>query len=423
MAAFVRAWLVLVLLPFTMAAASPQGGPKADPEHSSATWLGSQAQQLEHALTKGEASLRLRSFFIDQDLDQGPLQRTLALGGWFSFRSAPFHGLRAGFSLATAQPFIYDDPDEGGAGVLPGDQNGIVVLSQAYLEASLGKTRLSLFRQALNTPFLDQEDDRLIPTTYEAYGLRNTSLPHTKLELFYVNGVKLQDSDTFQSMTSAAGLSSDEGLVLLGGRYSPGDGRFMDVYNYYCMQYLNTFYWETDYAMSLPHGFTLTPALQFIDQRSVGDALGGSFSTHAFGAKAELDWRGFGLVLAYTQVSDDHDMQQPWADYPGFTGMVELNNFLAGMDAAMLGLGWQGQDPRWGSLNAWAYYSLARAPDQAGCSSPSQNEFNLILTYQLKLVPELGLTFKYADVHQDQVLGDTSMQEVHLLLEWSLHLW
>ena len=238
-----------------------------------------------------------------------------------------------------------------------------------------------------------------------------------------MHGIKMNNSDTFQSMTSAAGLSEDEGLLYLGGRYSSAEGSFMDAYNYFCPQYMNTFYWEADYALPLPHGFTLTPALQYIDQRSTGDALGGDFQTYAIGAKAQLDWRGFSLVLAYNQVADDHDMQQPWADYPGFTSMVELNNFLAGMDSAMLGLGWQGQDSHWGSLNAWAFYSLAHAPDRAACSSPSQSEFDLIVTYQPRLAPELGLTFKYADVRQDQVLGQTSMQEVHVLLEWSLHLW
>ena len=423
MAATFRLLLVLALLPLIMGAASVRELPRADAAHSHESWPGSQARQLEHALTKGKASLRLRSFFIDQDLDQGPVQRTLAVGGWFSYRTAEFHGLRAGFSLATAQPFIYDDPAEGGAGALPSDQSGLVVFSHAYLTAALGKTELSLFRQTLNTPFLDQEDDRLIPTSYEAYGLRNTSLPHTKIELFYVHGIKLQDSDTFQSMTKAAGLSEDEGLVYLGGRYAPSDGRFMDAYNYFCPQYMNTFYWEADYALQLPAGFTFTPALQYIDQRSVGDALGGSFSTYAVGAKGQLDWRGFSLVLAYNHVADDYAMQQPWADYPGFTSMLELNNFLAGMDSAMLGLGWQGCGKDLGALNAWAYYSYAYTPDVKGCSTPQQTEFNLIVNYQPPKISGLSFNLEYARVRQDQVLGDTSMHEVRFLVDWAYTLW
>ncbi len=142
------------------------------------------------------------------------MYRTLTVGGWLTLHTAECHGIRAGASIATVQPFIYENEDQGGSGVLPDDQSGITVFNQAYLSLTMNKTTITVFRQVLDTPYLDHEDDRLIPTTYEAYGLRDNTLKHLEMEAFCVNGIKLQNSDTFQSMTAAAGIpDQDEGLV------------------------------------------------------------------------------------------------------------------------------------------------------------------------------------------------------------------
>lgn len=406
-----------------MGAGLPRHGAREASAQPRETRLTTEIDKLGQAFTHGKSNLRLRSFFIDQDFDNGALARTLAVGGWISYRTADFHGLGAGVTLATAQPFIYDDTAEGGAGALPPDQSGITVFSEAYLTATLGKTQFSLFRQVLDTPFLDHEDDRLIPTTYEAYGLHDRSLPHTHLELFYVNGIKQQDSDTFQSMTAVAGIEGDDqGLLYFGGRYAPEEGRFLDAYNYYCNQYMNTFYFELDYPLSLPAGLTLTPAVQYMDQRSVGDAVGGSFNTYAVGGKGQLDWDAFSLVLAFNSVGDNFGMQQPWADYPGFTGMVELDNKQAGMDSWMTALGWQKDIKQVGRISAWVFYSYAYTPDRDGTSAPRQKEFDMIVDYQPEMVRELTFTLKYTDINQDNVLGENTSQEIRLLLDWAIKL-
>ena len=96
-----------------------------------------------------------------------------------------------GGAAYTSQPFFIADEDRVGTNLLNPDQEGITVLGQAYLKAAyaLG-TSAKVFRQRIDTPFLNSYDVRMVPVTYEAYTLANSSIKGLDIMVSHVTGIK-----------------------------------------------------------------------------------------------------------------------------------------------------------------------------------------------------------------------------------------
>ena len=59
----------------------------------------------------------------------------------------------------------------GNTGLLQPNGDGFSVLGQAWAKVRAGPATATLFRQALQLPFINGNDSRMIPNTFEAYQL------------------------------------------------------------------------------------------------------------------------------------------------------------------------------------------------------------------------------------------------------------
>lgn len=393
---------------------------KPNPRQVDRAWLLKERETILDALNPPEIDFHLRAFYMDRSFERSPYQQTLALGGWFKYRTRWWNHLSVGLTPYVTMPLAFDDADRGGTGVLPQNQEGYAVLGEAYLQLRLGNTLGRVYRQELHTPWINTYDFRLVPVTYEALSVQNKDLPHTTITAAYVTGIKGWTNTSFQSMSEAAGFSgTDEPVILAGGVFAPGEDLTVQLWDFWAQEYMNTMYMEAKYSWHLGHDLKLTPALQFTKQQDVGDAIGGSFNTYAWGAQAALDWRGATFYLVYTSVDDAFPIQQPWANYQGFTAMVEQNNFQAGMDTWMVALDWKLDE--WGlkGLQLSGYYSDARSPNTGAYASPDQTETDIILRYRFPgALKDFRLTAKYAYVAQQEILDGQDFQDIRLILNW-----
>lgn len=90
-------------------------------------------------------------------------------GAAFSYDSAWWKNrVRIGTTLYTTQK-LYGPSDKDGTLLLKPGQKGITVLGKAYLAAKLlDDGMLKLYRQGLYLPYLNRDDSRMIPNTFEA---------------------------------------------------------------------------------------------------------------------------------------------------------------------------------------------------------------------------------------------------------------
>src|SRR5262249_5902033 len=127
----------------------------------------------------------------------------------------------------------------------------------------------------------------------------------------YFYRIKERNADTFVPMSEDAGAPVDRGVYSAGAVYRKGEFSIGAI-DYYCPDVINIGYAEL--KLQLPIHDWLKPrlAVQFTDQRSVGDHRlndGESFSGQQVGVKAELPVGKALFTTAYTHITGGTNMQ------------------------------------------------------------------------------------------------------------------
>ena len=286
-------------------------------------------------LTGGRMDVKLRSYYMDRRDDEtygwpGSQELAWTAGGWLDWSTASWKGIRFGVSLYASQKIVGPE-DKDGTDLLAPGQRSFAVLGQAWGEATVGKTTARLFRQAIDTPFLNFRDDKMAPFTFEAYTLENRDVTGLLATVSYVTKVKTWASTEFVELGTDAGYLTASPLTLAGLSWTiPGEAVRLQAWDYSASGEWNTFYAQVDAGIPLGRGFSTVVSGQWIQQRGQEGGRNGPFSTWMWGAMATLGWRGSQDGFAVTDTSLSHEVVNPWAGYPGFTSIMEEDNNLAG---------------------------------------------------------------------------------------------
>ena len=110
-----------------------------------------------------------------------------------------------------AQPIIAKDSRDGTLLLKP-VQDGFGVLGIANGKLRYKGLVLTGFRQYLDLPYVNPQDNRMVPNTFEAITLTR---PEGRLRFStgYTWGIKTQNSDEFLTMTRAIGVNKSRGLM------------------------------------------------------------------------------------------------------------------------------------------------------------------------------------------------------------------
>jgi hypothetical protein len=115
-------------------------------------------------------SLEPRFYYRSVDDEEGR-HEALAGGGALILTSGWWRDtLQLGIGGYTTQP-LATGPDPGGTGLLRPNGDGLSVLGQVWGKVHVGVATTTLFRQEMELPFINGDDTRMIPNTFEAYRL------------------------------------------------------------------------------------------------------------------------------------------------------------------------------------------------------------------------------------------------------------
>lgn len=177
----------------------------------------------------------------------------------------------------------------------------------------------------------------MVANTFEAYDARYLGR-RTGLAVGYIDKMKTKSSDTFQSMSDVAGVpGSDKGVATIAAIAAPSDNVNIGAIDFYGFDLFNTFYTQANFTSAITDELELGLSGQFIDQRSVGDALLGSFDTQNGGARAAVSYKGAILNVAFNTTSNGAAIRSPWGGYPGFASQMERDFDRAGEMPGWLG--------------------------------------------------------------------------------------
>ena len=395
-----------------------------------------QLEKRRQALKDTKFELNLRSFYFDRSDFNGSEKQAWAIGGWLGVKTGYFlDHIAFGATVYTSNP-IYAPDDRDGTLLLAPGQNGYTVLGEFYTELRIVKdVGITIGAKGYDTPFINRNDTRMTPNTFEAVVLQGrTSLGTSssdaagtadggiglskdgkevavptptpaedvasiKYGAGYFYKIKERNDSVFVSMSEDAGADVERGVWSAGALYEKGKFSIGAI-EYFCEDIINIAYGESKLEVPLADDWKLKFYGQYVDQGSVGDnALQGhSFSGHQFGLKVDLPVKKALFTAGFTQAWGTANLQNPWSGYPGYTS-VQVQDFnRAGEGAFLLRAGY---DFPWvDGLSAYALAVFGTDPDLANQYRQNEFDFNLQWGPKKGVLEGLSLRLRYAVVQQ-----------------------
>jgi hypothetical protein len=366
--------------------------------------------------------INLRAYGFDREVSNDQRDYANTLGGEVFFETGKFlQSAQVGVSYYSSN-LLGDSKNPGRTGLVSPDGGDINVLGQAYL--LLGDNvgwQASLYRRGIKAPYLDTNDNRMIPQTQEAYTIAHYG-ERSDFAFGHITRTKPRNSERFIPMSAAAGaLGTDKGLSVAAGKIEIVDHANVGLFNYYGWDTFNTLYAEANWASYVLKSLGTKVGIQYTDQRSVGDQLVGDFRTSHIGIKGSGSVKGVVLTLAYTQVGDDASIRFPWGSSPSYNwGMIEDFN-RPGERALRFGFSISGTAwgrPAWsGFVNFTHGYDAHVA--SSGAAAPDVIESAITFDYKPKSgkIKGLWLRFRTGYVEFDD---GVDVLNARLILNYSL---
>jgi len=370
-------------------------------------------------------SAQIRSFYFDRDKYDDTTSAAWALGGSVTYLSGYLADFfRIGATGYTSQK-LWGPEDKDGSGLLKPGQEGYTILGQLYGEFKFSDQIFgAIGAKSYNTPYLNANDVRMTPNTFEGatvYGTLGGAEGEPKFRFGggYISKIKQKNDDEFVPMSEAAGVGSvDRGVYVLGGNYIAGDFS-IGAAEYYSSDIINIFYAESKYAFKFGENSRMTLAAQYTDQQSTGDNLlaGKSFTTNQWGVKTDLNFGGAGLLtLAYTDTADGRNMTAPWSGYPGYTS-VQVKDFnRAGESATMIKGFYDFSKAGASGLSAYALY-VHGSGVKAGNYNEDETDFNLQWNVKTGALRGLSFRLRYAYIEQ-RGGGDPNINDLRFIVNY-----
>jgi len=339
------------------------------------------ASDIAEAFKDGKASGQIRYYFMQEDNKEGLKDYFgSAIGGKLKYETASLHGLKAGAAIYHSE-FINRNistlSTQSGTGtpaknsryvaglVDSTDLNNrdVTLLGEAYLEYQISKTKATVGRMRLNTPFINLQDGRMIPTLTQGVWIDSKEVKDFSANLGFINGFAVRNTSDWKSVGASIGQvgydmgstplpgttvtpyaynngrTSSDGIYVASLAYSGLKNAKLELWDYYVENILNLAYFEGNYDRKFGN-FRAVAGAQYISEQEVGDGgnnadnvsnptsaqramslmLKGERS-ESYGAKAGLGYQDSLLTLAATKTTNKGRFIFPreWGKEPFFT--------------------------------------------------------------------------------------------------------
>lgn len=349
-------------------------------------------------------SLQPRTMYFNRDShlfgeDNNDERASWAAGGIIAFKSGKIEDI---FDIR-AELFhvekIYGPLDKDGALVLKTNQENYTVIGVANPRFQYKGNILSLYRQKHDMPYVNSEDSRMTPNTFESYSYgfigteKNSPL---KFGLGYIDKIKRRNEDEFITVSEAAGSTaeSQSGMPWMGFKLIPHKKFSFSAVNYSLIDCLNIFYTEIDYADRLNDSIGYKATLQYSNQTEIGEKQlqRNANTTGSSGALMAISYNNILFRSAVTINSASDALISPFGAYPGYTGSIVEDFNRAGEIAWKTGLSYDFSAKMMNGLSAYLEYIHSNnALDESNSSLPDIQEVDINMDYR----PTEGLLSNY----------------------------
>ena len=384
------------------------------------------ATTLLNAFQKGTVHGRFRNYFM-ATINEGPIADYYAnaMGGYIRYETKPFHGFR----LVTGASFTFNvwssdltTPDAA-TGIVnryeiglfditdPTNRLNIVRFDELHLKYGLNIGSITLGKQIMNTPFINQQDGRMRPTAVDAAWLQ---LKKGKLgfEGGWIYGISPRSTTKWYSVGRSVGLYPQGinpdgskanyfknlktgGIALAGLSYAPIKSINLQLWEQYVENIFNTALVQVNYEPALKDSSKMVIAAQLVKQDAVNDGGNAdqrktyiSRGSGLWVISARLGWQNSKWITSfnYTRITGGSRFLMPreWGRDPFFTFMPrERNEGNGDVNAFVLKAGREFWKKKCWIEVAAGYFQLPDVKNYAlnKYGVPSYSQLNLNLRY------------------------------------------
>lgn len=333
------------------------------------------ADDIAGAFKDGKASGQIRYYFMAEDNKEGLKDYFgSALGGYLKYETASLGGFKAGAAFYTTH-FLNDnvskantEPTAGNKGsryvsglveAADHDKDSVTNIGEAYISYEASKTKATLGRMKLNTPFINPQDGRMIPTFEQGIWASSKDIKDFEIQAGYINAFWNRSTSEWKSVKDSFGYgylqgnaplstttasnyggnTSSNGVYVASATYNGIEGAKLEIWDYYVDNIFNTAYFEGNYAKKFG-AFRALAGIQYIAQQEVGDGGNGEDNaasatnaqraksyilkgerSESFGAKVGAGYGDTLLTIAATKTTSEGRFLFPreWGKEPFFT--------------------------------------------------------------------------------------------------------
>ena len=391
--------------------------------------LGDRLSDLAPFWSDSDLRYALRAFSFDRRDSSEAKARAQTVGGRLEYESGWWRNLRlkAGWYGSWQ---IDTKKDGGDTGLLAPGQEDIQVWGEANLQYRFDSTplkdsRVTLYRQSLSLPFINQNDIRMLPVTHQGIVLTREGEPSLDYVIGHLTKVKNFDSEEFVHMSRAAGApGTDKGVTLVGMRPFKSDTLTFGAVNLMGWDTFNTAFAEATYHKAFDRGLDLRLSGQVTDQRSVGDELVGDFDTRHAALQTAFGWRGMVLKLAGSVTDDEAAIRRPWGGSPSYLYLSRLDFDRAGEKAVLFGISYNPE--QFSSLGLSGFIDIAHGVDArdplTGAQLPDQTEYDLTIDFKPPRGVLKGLWLRLRGVWLDIDGDNNTPRDYRVILNYEIPL-
>jgi hypothetical protein len=375
-----------------------------------------------------DLKIHFRSYYFNRENPDGTENEAWAFGGWLAYRSGwllDTFGIGATF-YGSAPLYAPDDRD--GTTLLKPGQEGYYVLGEAYAALRYKEYVLAKgYRQEVTQGYINREDNRMTPNTFEGLTLGGKVGPVEYLG-GYLWKMKARNSDDFRFMSEEAGAEgSDDGVAMFGVKLAPVKGLLLELNEQYGFNTFNTIWAKAEYTHPLGDDLKLIFGGQFTDQRAVGDKLLTSASvqdwdTYNISLKAGVAYRELTVGVGGQVTGDGQTIQAPWGSYPGYLSLIQEDFQRANEKAVGVAVAYDFSKLLTPGLSAFSYIAWGwdAIDPKTRAAAPDQTEYDLTVDYRpawLRPAFLQGMWLRVRGVILDQENASLGYQ-VRIILNW-----
>jgi hypothetical protein len=376
-----------------------------------------------------DLTIHFRSYYLNREKADGNENEAWAFGGWLGYRSGwllDTFGIGATF-YGSAPLYAPDDKD--GTLLLKSGQEGYYVLGEAFAALRYKDYVLAKgYRQEVTQGYINREDNRMTPNTFEGVTLGGKLGPVQYLG-GYLWKMKARNSDDFRFMSEEAGAAgSDDGVAMFGAKLAPLPGLQLELNEQYGFNTFNTVWAQAEYTYPLAEDLKLIFGGQFTDQRAVGDKLltnasSQDWDTQNVSLKASVAYRELTVTVGGQVTSDGNTIQAPWGSYPGYVSLIVEDFNRAEEKAVLVGAAYDFSKLVTPGLSAfvnvaWGWDAI---DPKTRAAAPDKTEYDVTVDYRpawLKPAFLQGMWLRVRGAVIDQEGADQLDYQVRLILNW-----